>query len=133
MNSTRYLSMRRIDFFIVLLVAFPLVASAETLSQSRIDKWEPAVQEFERPDADTLPKPGGVVFVGSSSIRFWKLNKWFATDALLNRGFGGSQIADSNYFIDRLVLKHKPRLIVFYAGDNDINAGLSAEKVAEDF
>jgi lysophospholipase L1-like esterase len=75
------------------------------------------------------------VFVGSSSIRLWDLYKSFegVEPVPLNRGFGGSQIADATHFADRLVLKHKPRLIVFYAGDNDIAVGKSAKKVAEDF
>jgi lysophospholipase L1-like esterase len=36
-------------------------------------------------------------------------------------------------FADRLILKHEPREIVFYAGDNDINSGRTPEQVASDF
>jgi hypothetical protein len=37
-----------------------------------------------------------VLFVGSSSIRFWKsLPKDFPKYHVINRGFGGSQIEDS--------------------------------------
>ena len=32
-----------------------------------------------------------------------------------------------------LILKHQPRTVVFYAGDNDIAAGKTAERVASDF
>ena len=74
-----------------------------------------------------------VVFVGSSSIRFWDLNAWFPGKTYLNRGFGGSQISDSIANIDLLVVKHQPRIVVFYAGDNDIAAGKTAERVASDF
>ena len=58
--------------------------------------------------------------VGSSSIRLWKLDTWFPKLSAVNRGFGGSEISDVNYFADRIVFRHKPRVIVFYAGDNDI-------------
>lgn len=51
----------------------------------------------------------------------------------LNRGFGGSQISDSIANVDLLILKHQPRIVVFYAGDNDIAAGKGAERVASDF
>jgi lysophospholipase L1-like esterase len=51
----------------------------------------------------------------------------------INRGFGGSQIADVVHFVDRIALPYKPRLIVFYAGDNDISSGKSAEQVFADF
>jgi len=74
-----------------------------------------------------------VVFVGSSSIRFWDLNAWFPGKTYLNRGFDGSQISDSIANIDLLVVKHQPRIVVFYAGDNDIAAGKTAERVASDF
>jgi lysophospholipase L1-like esterase len=46
---------------------------------------------------------------------------------------GGSELADSVYYAPRLVLKHRPRLVVLYAGDNDIAAGKSPEQVAGDF
>ncbi len=51
----------------------------------------------------------------------------------INRGFGGSQVADSVRFADRIATPYKPRLIVFYAGDNDIAAGRSAEQVLADY
>jgi len=52
---------------------------------------------------------------------------------VINRGFGGSEIADSVEFAERIVFPYEPRLIVFYAGGNDINAGKSPERVANDF
>jgi lysophospholipase L1-like esterase len=52
---------------------------------------------------------------------------------IINRGFGGSQICDSTHFIEPLVLQHRPRVVVLYAGDNDIAAGKSADQVAYDF
>ena len=71
--------------------------------------------------------------MGSSSIRIWNVAKSFPDLTVLNRGFGGSQIADSVYFADRIVIKYKPRAIVFYAGDNDLAAGKGPEQVFEDF
>ena len=68
------------------------------------------------------------MFLGSSSIRFWDLERWFPASRFpglraTNRGFGGSQIADSLHYLDRIVWPHRPSTIVFYAGDNDIAAG----------
>jgi lysophospholipase L1-like esterase len=63
----------------------------------------------------------------------WDLAKSFPGLTAINRGFGGSQICDATQFVDVLVVKYKPRLIVFYAGDNDVNAGKSAEQVHVDF
>jgi lysophospholipase L1-like esterase len=52
---------------------------------------------------------------------------------VINRGFGGSQISDVNYFAARIVLPYKPKVIVFYAGDNDVAAGKSAQRVFDDY
>lgn len=97
------------------------------------NKWEKAIKAFEEEDAKQLPQPGGVLFLGSSSIRLWDLGNSFPDVKAVNRGFGGSQIADSVQFAERIVVPHQPRLVVFYAGDNDIAAGKSAEQVATDF
>ncbi|MEJ1971520.1 MAG: SGNH/GDSL hydrolase family protein [Lacunisphaera sp.] len=75
-----------------------------------------------------------MVFVGSSSIRFWKtLSQDFPGIATINRGFGGSQLADSVYYADRLVIAYHPRIVVLYAGDNDLWDGKTPETVAADF
>ena len=63
----------------------------------------------------------------------WKLEQSFPELKVLNRGFGGSQTADSVHFAEQLVLKHEPRVVVFYAGDNDLAAKKSPEQVAADF
>lgn len=109
-----------------LCLAFVSVASAE-------DRWESAIADFEALDRESPPKAGGVLFVGSSSIRRWDLERWFPGSGVTNRGFGGSQIADSIRHFDRFVVPHQPRSIFFYAGDNDISAGKSVEAVAADF
>ena len=81
-----------------------------------------------------MPQPDGVLFIGSSSIRMWKtLEQDFAGLPVINRGFGGSQIADSNHFAGRIVHPYKPRQIVLYAGDNDVAGGKSPETVLADF
>src|SRR5437764_3222681 len=60
----------------------------------RIAKWEPQIAAFEKQDAAKPTPPGGVVFTGSSTIRLWDLAKSFPDVAPLNRGFGGSHLAD---------------------------------------
>lgn len=96
--------------------------------------WSKEMAAFATEDAAGTLAPGGVLFVGSSSIRLWKtLAADFSGVAVLNRGFGGSHIADSIVHFGRLVAPHKPRLVVFYAGTNDIAAGRSPEEVASDF
>src|SRR5260370_30621178 len=90
--------------------------------KSDFGKWEKDIAAFEAQDKEKAPPQKAVVFVGSSSIRLWDLKKSFPDLAAINRGFGGSQIADSVHFADRLIVKHEPPLVVFYAGGNDIAA-----------
>jgi lysophospholipase L1-like esterase len=52
---------------------------------------------------------------------------------VIPRGFGGSNMNDALHYADRVVLAYKPRAVVIYEGDNDINLGISPGKVRETF
>jgi lysophospholipase L1-like esterase len=95
--------------------------------------WEGEIRAFERLDAERPPPRGAVLFIGSSSVRLWKLNESFPELRTINRGFGGSQLADSTRFVDRIAIPYRPRWIVLYAGDNDLAAGKRPEQVLADF
>ena len=115
-----------------LSVLFALRVLAEPVDP--LAKWEPEVAAFEKKDAESPAPTKAVLFLGSSSIRMWTgVAKDFPEHRVLNRGFGGSMISDSIALADRLVFPYQPRMIVFYAGGNDINAGKSPETVAADF
>ncbi|HEX4129950.1 MAG TPA: neutral/alkaline non-lysosomal ceramidase N-terminal domain-containing protein [Pirellulales bacterium] len=96
-------------------------------------KWAEAIEAFATQDREHPPQPGGIVFVGSSSIRRWPLQEYFPELPVLNRGFGGSQLADSVEFAYNIVTPYKPSTVVLYAGDNDLAAGKSPQEVAADF
>ena len=96
--------------------------------------WENEIAGLEAKDKTNPPPAGCIVFVGSSSIRKWtSLAADYPGLPVINRGFGGSQLADSVVFADRIVIKYKPREVVVYAGCNDIDAGESVELVYGDF
>ena len=121
----------------VLALAFAPAARADDKAPAKphdFTKWEKEIAAFEQADAETPPAKGGIVFVGSSSIRMWKtLAQDFPQHRVLNRGFGGSEIADSVYFADRIVLQYEPRMVVLYAGGNDLNNGRPPAEVFADF
>ena len=98
-------------------------------------QWEASLEAFAAADRDHAPPPGGVVFVGSSSIRLWdNLETYFtAAPAVIKRGFGGSRMSDCARYLNRLVLPYKPRLVLVYAGDNDLAEGKLPEDVARSF
>lgn len=92
------------------------------------------IAAFEARDAVAKPAKGGILFLGSSSIRMWTdLAHDFPGLNVINRGFGGSTIPDSVRYVDRIVTPYAPKTIVFYAGDNDLGAGHSPEEVLGDF
>lgn len=94
--------------------------------------WEPSIQAFEKQDL-TIVNATENLFVGSSTIRIWDTSSNFNSYNTLNRGFGGSQLVDIRYYIDRVVTKHQPNAIFIYSGDNDIAAGKSPDVVLADF
>lgn len=108
--------------------------TAASLALAAPEKWTAAIDKFTQADATTPPPRGGVVFVGSSSIVKWtSLVEDFPGVKVINRGFGGSELADSVFYADRVVTPYQPKVVVLYAGDNDLNAGKTPETVFADF
>ena len=98
------------------------------------ERWTAAIDKLTAADRTNPPPAHGIVFVGSSSIVKWtSLQKDFPGLPVINRGFGGSELADSVAFVDRIVVPYQPRTVVVYAGDNDLQAGKTAENVFADF
>lgn len=98
------------------------------------DQFEADIQRYEASDRTNPPPKSPILFVGSSSIRLWKtLAPDLAPYPVLNRGFGGSDVSDSLHFAERIVIPYRPRLIVMYAGGNDIHRGKTPATVFADF
>ena len=117
-----------------LALAFGMLPLAAVAADHDSSRWEKSIARFEVADKKQMPRTDGILFIGSSSIRMWKtLKQDFAGFSVINRGFGGSHIADSTDFAGRILHPYKPRQIVLYAGDNDVAAGKSPETVLADF
>ena len=120
----------KIKEFLFLTILFLTVA---TVAQNYQNEWNDEINVFDELNGDS-PLQGGVLFTGSSSIRFWKDPiKDFNNPNILNRGFGGSQLIDLVENFDRVILQYHPVKIVIYSGDNDVQAGKSAEIVYGNF
>ena len=122
-------------FISLLLLTLAASLPAQTATNStKAAPFESEIKAFQRADLTSRPPKNGILFIGSSSIRFWStLTQDFPSLPVYNRGFGGSQIGDSIYFAPRIIIPYAPRQIVFYAGGNDINAGKTPERVFGDF
>jgi lysophospholipase L1-like esterase len=99
----------------------------------KIDRYDKDMQSFAERDRKQPPKQGGILFVGSSTIRMWNLERDFPGMNALNRGFGGSQYAEAVHYFDRVIAPYRPATVVLYDGDNDIAHGKPPEWVYADF
>ena len=99
-----------------------------------VSEWEIEIAAFEASDKINPPHQNSILFVGSSTIRLWKsLAHDFPQHKVINRGFGGSHLADSIAFAHRIVIPYRPKMVLLYAGDNDIADGKTPEMVSADF
>lgn len=57
----------------------------------------------------------------------------FPDEPVIDRGFGGSEIHDSTAFAVRIIFPYRPRVIVLYAGDNDLAAGMTPDEVVKEY
>ena len=110
-----------------------LVPSFQDAESNRVEKYEKDIVAIEKRLKTKPPSEDAIFFTGSSTIRRWNLAENFPGMPYENCGFGGSQTRDVVHFAPRILLPYKPKTIVFYSGDNDINAKRTPEQVAEDF
>jgi len=113
------------------LLSLALLLAAPVAAQD--PRYEKEVAAFEAMDRTSPPPAGQIVFAGSSTIVDWDAAKYFPDLTIINRGLWGSSMIDSVRLIDRIVLPYQPRLVVVYAGDNDIDSGQTSEDVTVQF
>lgn len=122
-----------------LAAALALSAGAAAAQTATVSEADPArfaeqMAAFAEEDRVALRPACQIVFTGSSSIRFWKtLGQDLAPLPVLNRGFGGSRIADVNHWFEQVVGRYRPAAVVFYAGENDLAAGKDPAAIVADF
>jgi lysophospholipase L1-like esterase len=116
---------------LVRLICFALAFSVALHAANRDPaQFENEIRAFETSDRTNPPPKDAVLFVGSSSIRFWtNLADSFPQFTTIRRGFGGSHLPDSTAFADRIMIPYRPAKIVLYAGENDIARGDSPEEI----
>lgn len=110
-----------------------LWAQNNPVSDPDPERYAHQIAEFAKRDELAFPRLDSIVFVGSSSIRRWDLVEQFPDLPTVNRGFGGSQISDVNHYIDDVVLKYDPSIVVLYVGENDISGRKSANQLLEGY
>ena len=103
-----------------------------------VQRWyEGEIRRFVRLDTANPPPQQGMLFVGSSIFREWRKIRDFDGDFApipsLNRAFGGSDTSDQLEVMDAIVFPHRPRVIVYYCGSNDLNSGVPPTEIRDNF
>ena len=136
---TRLLNRQR-GFLAILFCAACSFAQAQSAAPAApapahdFARWEKDVAAFEASDRTAPPPKNALLFLGSSTIVRWKtLQQDYPAHQIVNRGFGGNEIADSTHFADRIIFPYQPRTIFLRAGGNDIHNGKTPEQVFADF
>ncbi|WP_179188508.1 GDSL-type esterase/lipase family protein [Hydrogenophaga sp. IBVHS2] len=100
-----------------------------------MSRWRSELDAFALADRQNPPRPGGVLFVGSSSIRLWQgLESAFpGQSGVQRRGVGGSCLYEWADWVAPIVLPHRPRLLLVYAGENDLTEGRTPHDLLASF
>jgi hypothetical protein len=107
--------------------------AAQSTTDPDPKRFESEIVAFETQDRAAPPRHGEALFVGSSSITYWNLELAFPGRSTIKRSFGGSHVSDHIYYANRVIIPYKPQLIVFYAGDADVAANKSADRIFADY
>lgn len=131
--------MRRIPVLILvgLLALSPLAverASAQAVATpapvNRPVGFAGDIRAFLDRDKTDPPPRDAILFIGSSIFRQWaNVREHMAPLPVFNRAFGGSRTWEVLHYMDQIVLPYRPRIIVYYTGSNDVNAGESAQDI----
>lgn len=114
--------------------AFQEAIKTATIRPFPLERFESSIEYFESKDSVEQYPENSVLFLGSSSIRKWKtIREDMAPIPVIKRGFGGATLPEVTHYFERLVMPHKPKIIVVYAGENDIGEGANAQDVLDDF
>lgn len=121
------MKLRNVLFFIVFLY------SSLSFAQQKAPFYE-EVQAFKKADSLQMPVKNGILFIGSSSFTIWKtLESTYRTYQPINRGFGGSTLANAIYYAEDLIFPYQPRQVVIYSGENDIAEGYGPDLTFDRF
>ena len=81
------------------------------------------IRAFRQQDSLQFPPTQQILFIGSSSFTKWTdVQDYFVGYPIINRGFGGSTLADVIRYRYETIYPYQPKQIVMYCGENDFAA-----------
>ena len=105
-------------------------------NEEGVFRYEAEIKKFDSLNLVEKHSDSALLFLGSSYIRFWtNIRKDLDYPDIIHRGFGGSNLRDVAYYVERIVYPHNPKAIYMYVGNDivDSEKDKSPEQVFELF
>ncbi len=98
------------------------------------EEYEADVRELEINLHNKELENKKIVLYGSSTFKDWNnAHLDLSLNNLSNLGFGGSTLVSCRTYFNRIVVPYNPDTMIFYAGDNDIGSGTTADELLNEF
>jgi len=119
-----------VSIALLLAVAGPARAQQPADAAAR---FAARVDAYEAADRVSPPPMGAILLAGDSQFDRWKtVHDDLAGYAVVNRGIDSFRTDDLIRYVDRLVIRYKPRIVVLHVGGNDIHQGKTPEQLLTD-
>ena len=117
----------------LLLFISPWVGAQTTTDTSEYTgRFSQEISNFVAQDKANPPAKHGLLISGSSSARYWiSAAEDFKPYPVINRGFGGCKTTEVLSTMNQIALPYQPRVVIYFAGTNDLAGGSKAEDVVE--
>ncbi|MBA3697603.1 MAG: hypothetical protein H0W78_01880 [Planctomycetes bacterium] len=103
----------------ILVLCATLTASIAADGNKFQKEWDTYLEQ----DKTSPPPSEAILCTGSSSVRMWTTLKTdLAPLPVFNRAFGGSTTKDTIAAVPLIVTPYKPKVIMYYCGDNDLGS-----------
>jgi lysophospholipase L1-like esterase len=94
------------------------------------NKFQKEWDAYLAKDKTNPPPSEAILCIGSSSMRMWSsLKTDLAPLPVFNRAFGGAVTKDTVEAVPLIVTPYKPKVIMYYCGDNDLGSAKSSPNV----
>ena len=113
------------------IAPWAVAQDADTLPSTKL-RFGDDIAKFVAADQVTPPPQNALLLSGSSSARYWvSAAEDFKPYPVINRGFGGSKTTEVLAYMDKITLPYHPRVVIYFAGTNDLGGGATAEAVVD--
>ena len=118
------------------LISLGLGLATPVSAQQPMDpavRFAQRVAAYETLDQATPPPANAILLAGDSQFDRWTtFREDLSGYTVINRGIDSFRTGDLLQYVDRLVIRYKPRVVVLHVGGNDIHQGKTPEQLLAD-